>query len=192
MMKRDSLLLENEILLAAIYVDPMSRLLLNSEQTATGKKALYDVAVRMKGLRPEIPPQDEVLLSNSGNSGSSSSNEELDFDSFLDKMEVAKGKRRRISVTEPVNVQIKKFQQEFYNALKEVEKYDRSSKLTVEEAILVYPEIVSDVARIVTAMPPTQVSVERLFSALKIIKSDLRASMKEDLAEAILFLRTLH
>jgi hypothetical protein len=38
----------------------------------------------------------------------------------------------------------------------------------------------------VTAMPPTQVSV---FSALKIIKSDLRASMKEDLAEAILFPR---
>ncbi|KAM9330121.1 LOW QUALITY PROTEIN: uncharacterized protein PAF06_009560 [Gastrophryne carolinensis] len=193
MMKRESLFLENEILLAAIYVDPMSRLLLNSEQTATGKKALYDVAVRMKGLRPEIPPQeDEVLLSNSGNSGSSSSNEESDFDSLLDKMEVAKGKQRRISATEPVNVQIKKFQQEFYKALKEVEKYDRSSKLTVEEAILVYPEIVSDVARIVTAMPPTQVSVERLFSALKIIKSDLRASMTEDLAEAILFLRTLH
>ncbi|KAM9301722.1 LOW QUALITY PROTEIN: uncharacterized protein PAF06_014937 [Gastrophryne carolinensis] len=179
MMKRESLFLENEILLAAI-VDPMSRLLLNSEQTATGKKALYDVAVRMKGLRPEIPPQeDEVLLSNSGNSGSSSSNEELDFDSLLDKMEVAKGKRRCISATEPVNVQIKKFQQEFYKALKEVEKYDRSSKLTVEEAILVYPEIVSDVARIVTAMPPTQVNVERLFSALKIIKSDLRASIKQ-------------
>jgi hypothetical protein len=43
---------------------------------------------------------------------------------------------------------------------------------------------------IVTAMPPTHISVEKLFSALKIIKSDLRASMKEDLAEAILFLRT--
>ncbi|KAL8203142.1 UNVERIFIED_CONTAM: hypothetical protein K2H54_041872 [Gekko kuhli] len=51
---------------------------------------------------------------------------------------------------------IGKLQQEFYKALEEVEKYDRSSKLTVEEAILVYPEIVSDVARIVTAMPPTQ------------------------------------
>ncbi|KAM5158321.1 LOW QUALITY PROTEIN: uncharacterized protein ACMZJ9_009610 [Mantella aurantiaca] len=99
MRKRESLLLENELLLAAIYVDPMSRLLLNSEQTATGKKALYELAVRMKGLRPEIPLQDEVILSNSGVSGSSSSNEELDFDSFLDKMEVSKGKRRRISVT---------------------------------------------------------------------------------------------
>lgn len=143
MMKRESLLLENELLLAAIHVDPMSRLLLNSEHIAIGKKALYDVAVRMKGLRPEIPLQNEVLLSNSGDSGSSSSNEELDFDSFLDKMEVPKGKRRHISVTESVNAQIKKFQQEFYEALKEVEKYDRLSKLTIEEVILVYPEIVS-------------------------------------------------
>jgi len=38
--------------------------------------------------------------------------------------------------------------------------------------------------------PPTQVSVERLFSGLKIIKSDLRASMKEDIADAVLFLKT--
>ncbi|XP_039612247.1 uncharacterized protein LOC120531155 [Polypterus senegalus] len=74
MMKRESLLLDNEILLAAIYVDPMSRILLNSDQTATVKKALYDLAVRMRGLLPEIPPQEEVQ-STSGNSGSSSSNE---------------------------------------------------------------------------------------------------------------------
>jgi hypothetical protein len=45
---------------------------------------------------------------------------------------------------------------------------------------------------IITAMPPAQVSVEQLFSSLKIIKSDLRVSMKEDLAEAILFLRTTY
>ena len=36
------------------------------------------------------------------------------------------------------------------------------------------------------AIPPTQVSVERLFSFLKLIKTDLRASMKENLVEAVL------
>ena len=84
-----------------------------------------------------------------------------------------------------------KFRTEFYRALEEVQKYNRSSKLTVREAINVYPAIIKEVAELVTAMPPTQASVERLFSALKIVKSDLRASMKEDLAEAILFLRTV-
>ena len=77
------------------------------------------------------------------------------------------------------------FKQDFLDDLKEVEKYDHSFKLTIKEVIAAYPEIVK-----FPAMPSTQVSVERLFTALKIIKSDLRASIKVDLAEAILFLRT--
>ena len=53
-----------------------------------------------------------------------------------------------------------------------------------------YPQIVQKVAFTVTALPPAQVSVERLFSALHLISFVLRASMKEDLIEAILFLRS--
>ncbi len=40
-------------------------------------------------------------------------------------------------------------------------------------------------------MPITQVSVERQFSSLKIIESDLRSSLKEDLIDAILFLKCM-
>ena len=39
------------------------------------------------------------------------------------------------------------------------------------------------------SIPVTQVSVERLFSSMKFILSDHRASMKQDLLDAILFLR---
>ena len=41
------------------------------------------------------------------------------------------------------------------------------------QAMNKYPEIVKKVANTVTALPPTQVSVERLFSALRIVCSDL-------------------
>ena len=44
-------------------------------------------------------------------------------------------------------------------------------------------------AKILSAMPVTQVSVERLFSSMKFILSDKRSSTKQDLLEAILFLR---
>ena len=71
-----------------------------------------------------------------------------------------------------------------------MEKFERSSKVMEEEAISAYSEIVCDLASTVTIVPPTQVSVERLFSALKIIKSNLRVAMKENLIEASLFLRT--
>lgn len=44
------------------------------------------------------------------------------------------------------------------------------------------------IAEIVLAAPATQVSVERAFSTLKFILSDLRASVDEDLLEDILLL----
>jgi hypothetical protein len=46
-----------------------------------------------------------------------------------------------------------KFKQDFFDGLKEVEEYDRSSKLTILEVIYTYPEIVKPAAMIVTAMP---------------------------------------
>ena len=38
-------------------------------------------------------------------------------------------------------------------------------------------------------MPVTQVSVERLFSALKLLKSDLRNKLKDDIIGDVLLLR---
>ena len=64
------------------------------------------------------------------------------------------------------------------------------SKKTLNEVIKSYPEAIREAAFTVNPIPPTQFSVERLFSALKLMKSDLRASMKEGLVKALLFLRT--
>ena len=85
---------------------------------------------------------------------------------------------------------LQQFKTNFMNASTEMEIIDRASKVNVMDAIAQYPTILQKVSFTVTALPPTQVTVEQLFSALRIIRSDLRASMKEDLLEAILFLRT--
>ena len=82
------------------------------------------------------------------------------------------------------------FRECFEKALVEMEKIDQLSKLTVLQVIEHYPQIVQKVAYTVTTLSPMQVSVEQLFSALHLIRSDLRASMKEDLIESILFLRS--
>ena len=78
----------------------------------------------------------------------------------------------------------------FNNALTDMENIDRSSKMTVMDAISRYPAILQKVTYTITALPSTQVSVERLFSALRIIRLDLQTLMKDDLLEAILFLCT--
>ncbi|KAM3934836.1 uncharacterized protein RB166_002224 [Leptodactylus fuscus] len=180
MKRREELLLQNNILLAAVYVDPMHRILLDDQQLTKGKEALLEMAVRMKGLQNSQEEEQEEFGRPATSSPSSSTEEEFNFEKYLDHKDRAKRSRIEEESSTSKNT-ASTFQQNFSCALKEIEKFDRSSKITVQQAIPLYPDIVRDVARVVTALPPTQVSVERLFSALKIIRSDLRASMKEDL-----------
>ena len=52
-----------------------------------------------------------------------------------------------------------------------------------------YPQDLKEVALLMFALPPTQCSVERIFSSLKLLKSDLRNRLKEDIVDSIIFLR---
>ena len=52
-----------------------------------------------------------------------------------------------------------------------------------------FPQILKKVALVLFAMPPTQASVERIFSVLKLLKTDLRSRLKADILDAAIFLR---
>ena len=157
-----SMLRNKNLLLAAIYVDQMYWVILSKERINRGKAALCDIAVRMQqGNRlSNIEDQSFIASELSVPSSESGSEEEIDFEKHLD----IEAKRRRTenekgSENSEVSL-LSKFKLDFSNALIEVEKIDRSSKLSVMEAILKYPEIVQNVAYTVSALPPTQVSVE--------------------------------
>ncbi len=61
----------------------------------------------------------------------------------------------------------------------------------LREAILkYYQEDLRDIAMLYVTMPVTQVSVERLFSALKLLKSDLRNRLNDDIIADILLMRS--
>ena len=81
----------------------------------------------------------------------------------LNKLDKSLVKRQKLMMESNVDTKFAEFKQQFFNELKEVEKYSRSSNLTIKNVISRYPKTVSNVAKIVTALPPTQVSVERLF-----------------------------
>ena len=68
-------------------------------------------------------------------------------------------------------------------------KESRKELKKLSDPISQYPDVLKDAARLLRAMPPTQVSVERLFSALKIFKSDLRSCLKSDILNALLLLK---
>ena len=128
--------------------------------------------------------EEENQNSRKENFSSTSESEDEDFEKLLDRQA-----KRRKTYTEDAagNLSpLRLFIMDFNNALTDMENIDRSSKMTVMDAIFRYPAILQKVAYTVTTLPSTQVSVERLFFALRIICSDLRTSMKDDLLEAIL------
>ncbi len=53
-----------------------------------------------------------------------------------------------------------------------------------------YPHRLQKACRVVTAQALTQVTVERLFSAVKIMTPDLRATLSPATLETVLFLRS--
>ncbi|XP_073510784.1 uncharacterized protein [Phyllobates terribilis] len=163
MKRRETQLLENKMFLAAVYVDPSHRILLDDQQLTKGKEALTEVAVRMSGLQEDCQAQEDLGPDSATAAiSSSSSDEEFDFDKYLDDMKQAKHCRKEKDFTpSPIASRLTILHQNVSLALKEIEKFNRSSKLTVHEAIPLYPDIVRDVAHVVTALPPTQVSVER-------------------------------
>ena len=67
-------------------------------------------------------------------------------------------------------------------------KADRKELKKLKDTIEAYPTVIK-VSRILRAMPPTQVSVERLFSALKLQKANLRNRIKADMLDALLLLK---
>ena len=93
-------------------------------------------------------------------------------------------KREDFSGHQEIN-KLEFFKKSFLSACEEVEKFNRLCKLTNSRSYSVISRNYTACCTIVTALPPTQVSVERLFSALRFIKSDCRASMKENIIEAI-------
>ena len=186
MVNREALLLNNEILLPAIYVDPKYRVTLSEQEMLRARETLLNVAQRMNLKGQEEVVEDEVSTMQDSTAMNVSSSED-EYEKLLDLREQSY-KRQKLESQNKGNPQ--KFRKNFQTALKEMESFNRTSKKSVQDVIPVYPELIRKAAIAVTGLPPTQVSVERLFSALRIIKSDLRGNLKEDLIETILFLRS--
>ena len=118
--------------------------------------------------------------------GSHASSSEDEFEKELDLLEQQKSPDQTISSTLYANAQIK---QKVTSSIEKMERLGRLKADSVWKIIDTLDEPLLTTAKILSAMPVTQVSVERLFSSIKFILSDHRASIKQDLLDAILFLR---
>ena len=119
--------------------------------------------------------------------GNHASSLEDEFEKKLDLLEQRKSPDQAISSSLYANAQIK---QKVTSSIEKMKRLGRLKADRVWKIIDTLDEPLLTTAKILSAMPVTQVSVERLFSSMKFILSDYyRASMKQDVLDAILFLR---
>ena len=78
----------------------------------------------------------------------------------------------------------------FAEALVDVERLGRLKLPNALDIISKYPLIVQPVSRIISCLPCAQVSVERMFSHLKLVLRENRVQMGTELTDAIVFMRT--
>ena len=160
---------------------------LSEEQQERGRKTVVETALHLEQLKKntvvEIDTSHQsmdLFASEDGNSSYSHSDPVVDepvgsrFEKYLDREVANRRTPGRESLLPHLSV---------------METFQREN-VPVKQVIKRYPIQLQEAAMVLTAIPPTQVSVERLFSALKILVSDLRASLGSDIIEAILFLRT--
>ena len=164
---------QNKALLAAEWVNSRSPILLNLNQKEKAKLELFSVYKRLKKVNNDDEPSfssDENVDVNNG--------EASEFESNLNWL----AGTTKQSPDTPLKI--------LYEAgLEKIEKQGRQKIKNVWEGIDAYPEFLKPACQIVSALPSTQVSVERMFFQLKLLLRENRCRMKTELADAILFLR---
>lgn len=192
MVQRESKLFENDIFLAGVYVDTRNRVLLEQEQIDKAKEGLLELSRRAYKHQQVLKNQECVEVEPpipAERRPSTSSSDELDeFEKELNQ--IAKG--RHISqLTRAATSSVSDFHKDFIESCQTLEHLGRVTGFEdmFEVINTRFPESIQECSRLATCLPVSQASVERLFSALKFIYSDLRARMKPELLEAILFLR---
>ena len=198
----------NPLVLAAILVDVLHAELLNDYQVAEGKQVVINIALKLAGIQTEESAENNLNIDDDELVRDPDSDEEMSATrpprprsqssmnrsrsvSSLSTAESGPGDAvpgehddddARKLIEDAINVII--------SCREDFSTQARAQGLKIQAIIKkMYPPVIKDVCFILVSLPVTQVSVERLFSSLKLLKSDLRNRLKSDIVDDMLFLR---
>lgn len=197
MKEREKTLFNNDVFINGIFLDPRVNSILTQEQQSKAKENLIKLYIR----NFELDQSNKENNSNNNINAAATStltNEttnvaQNDLDDYLTSNYINKHDdiavliRRdlldpQIEIVNELKQSLNLFLQEpLLKFSDHVLKYWENSKLK-------FPYLYK-LSSVVLAAPMTQVSVERLFSSLNFVVSNLRFSMKDDIIEDLLFIR---
>lgn len=179
--KRETQLMENVTFLSAIYLDPRFRNLLTEQQVSRARIHLTKTWTKLQKMNPPLSNEVNVF---------DAVEESDEFDEFIKERErsaaVTSSEERAVTCKSITHT-------EFILSL---EKYGTEPRLNSRLSVLQfwqqkkfeYPELFK-LSEIVLAVPMTQVSVERAFSGLRFVLSDLRCAVTSEVLEDIMLIR---
>lgn len=186
--EREKVIFQNKIVLAGWYLDKNLNVLMSPEQISMAKSVVRMVAAKRESLSPQANFSNEEQMETDHESDSSA---EESFDKFL------KLKGKEAAATDCANSTSTLPRKETsMNLEKEMKEYDKLLVPRKRPNVISWWNdetenfpLLSGIALDITSTPVTEVSVERLFSHLKIVLSKHRSKLNGSLLEDILFLR---
>lgn len=184
---REKHIMNNKVLLSAIYMDPRFKNMLTQEQSSIAIDHLIKVWVHLKELKQKEIELDDLMTNQTieVNEDSIEASDELKmFLQSKDEELSSSFNSSQGSVTNRIETALKSYY---------IEQKRLSHKLNIlkfwKQMNTTYPEL-SELAKTIFSVPSTQVSVERLFSGLKFILSPFRTSVTSKNLEDQLLIRT--
>ncbi|KAI8125207.1 hypothetical protein CVS40_4200 [Lucilia cuprina] len=174
-------MLENDLFVTAIYLDPRIKVCLTSSQRARAKNCIMQLHTRLLYLKdydecePMQSTETDESITNSPLTVSNAVDDELEeyFKSF------EKTSDMDISTSHSID--------------QDILIYENQNRLGIKENIIDYwsqqKNALTEIAFVVLAIPCTQVSVERLYSAIEYIQSDQLNKPSSTNLEHILLVR---
>lgn len=183
---REKYIMKNKVLLSAIFLDPRYKIILTDDQCKDAINHLIAIWLHLKKINEKSIDLTSINIINQ-----EADNDVMDgLENFLKKKEVniENSNLSNSSQTSVVRTKIETILKTYYinqsrlNHRINILKFWNSMETT-------YPEI-HTLAKIIFAVPSTQVSVERLFSGLKFILSPYRSNINSRNLEDQLLVRT--
>ncbi|KAL5239421.1 hypothetical protein ACI65C_006831 [Semiaphis heraclei] len=187
MKERQELLLKNNVYLSAIFLDPRYQCLLTEDEKNNAINHLIKTWKALLHLNEDDIGQEDNIVHNSSldtnNENHSRTEEDDDLELFLSSQSSYSSLNSETSSPNDISIALHNF--------------NRVDRLHYKTNILSYweeqkydkPDLYK-LACVVHAVPATQVSVERSFSGLKFILSDLRSSLSSEALDAIMIIRS--
>ncbi|XP_050065167.1 zinc finger BED domain-containing protein 4-like [Aphis gossypii] len=191
---REKHIMDNKVLLGAIFLDPRYKITLNEDKCNTAIEHLIKVWVHLKGVELKNNIQETTPNIEDGQESSNSSTDSTDeLEKFLQNKD-----NKNDSVSFDFNIpnsQTSTIATRIETLLKSY--HIDQNRLNYKVNILQFwktmeasnPEL-SQLAKVVFSVPATQVSVERLFSGLKFLLSPYRSNISSKNLENQLLIRT--